>query len=94
MEILTILALAAAVWVIGGTIYLAWHARVDSKQARTLLLVHFLVRTFQLVLLGAPVLLRPSFTGWILAGVLLFISIGADMWLDSIQRRLPAQDTK
>ncbi len=92
MDILTILALVAGVWVIGGTIYLAWHAHADSQQARTLLFVHFLVRACQIVLLGAPVLLKPSFTGWMLAGVLLLISIAADMWLNSIERRLPAKD--
>ncbi len=94
MDLLTILALAAAAWVIGGTIYLAWRARTDKRQTRSLLLVRFLVRLCQIVLLGAPVLLKPSYTGWLLAGLLLLISIAADMSLDSIQRRLPAQQSK
>ncbi len=94
MDLLTLLALAAGVWVIAGTVFLAWRARLGTQQTRTLLRVHFLIRACQLVLLGAPILLKPSFTGWILAGVLLLISIAADMGLDAIQRRQPAKDVR
>ncbi len=98
MNVLSIVARAVAAWVVVGATGLAFWARgLDGrKQAgrlddarlhrerRWMRRLRFSVRTGQLVLAASPLLVEPSFPGWVLVGVLWAISIATDVQLSAI----------